>query len=199
MFPPLALFPDVTAIAMAELSRYPLIGPVLRKLDYITVTVDGPRKNQLKQVLDGARKALEEGRPILIYPEGELMRIGSRERYKSGVYHVYNALQCEATPVALSCGLVWPQRKWRKNPGATCVVEFMEPIPAGMKKAAFMAELERRIEGRTMELIKEHGTPEQIAIAEERHSLGLANSDDRRIRSAVNTLSPSDQSESAEA
>ena len=176
-FFPLALYPDLGAIAMLELEKYPLIGPVVRKLDFILVSVEGAKSDQLREVVAGAKRVHAEKRPILIYPEGELMRIGSRQRYKSGVYHIYQALECEVTPVALSCGLVWPQRKWRKNARQRCVIEFMEPIPPGLDRRSFMAELEARIETRTMELIREHGSPEQIALAEERHQLGLTNDD----------------------
>ncbi|MBX2854141.1 MAG: 1-acyl-sn-glycerol-3-phosphate acyltransferase [Rhodobacteraceae bacterium] len=176
-FFPLALYPDLGAIAMLELERYPLIGPVIRKLDFILVSVEGAKSDQLRDVMTGAKRVYAEKRPILIYPEGELMRIGSRQRYKSGVFHIYQTLGCEATPVALSCGLVWPQRKWRKNARQRCVIEFMEPIPPGLDRRTFMAELETRIETRTMELIREHGSSEQIALAEERHRLGLTNND----------------------
>ncbi|MEO1329157.1 MAG: 1-acyl-sn-glycerol-3-phosphate acyltransferase [Pseudomonadota bacterium] len=172
-----AMHPDLSAIAMEELTNYPLLGPILRKLDYILVSVEGKRANQMIQVVSGSRRAHEQGRPILIFPEGELMRVGSRHRYKSGVFHIYQALNCPAHPVALSCGLVWPQRKWRKRPHQTCVLEFLEPIPPGLDQAAFMAELERRIEEGTMALIREHGDPETVAIAEERHRLGLTNED----------------------
>ena len=180
-FIPLALYPDLAAIAMKELSRYPLIGPVIRKLEYILVSVDGGRKNHLREVVEGARVVGEENRPILIYPEGELMRIGSRQRYRSGAFHIYEALGKPAHPVALSCGLIWPKREWRKNIGMTCVVEFMEPIPPGLDKDTFMREIETRIETRTMELIEEHGSPEQIAVARERHRLGMTNDDDERV------------------
>ncbi len=177
VFTPLHLYPDLAAISMIEISRYPLIGPVVRKLDYIMVSVEGRKANQLRQVISGAKHAHAQGRPILIYPEGELMRIGARERYRTGVWHIYNALGVEATPVALSCGLVWPQRKWRKRVNRTCVIEFMKPIPPGLSKNEFMQRIEAEIEGRTMELIREHGTPEDVAIAEERHRLGLNNDD----------------------
>ena len=172
-----AMYPDLTAIAMEELNNYPLLGPILRKLDFIMVSVEGKRANQMIQVVNGSKKAQAQGRPILIFPEGELMRVGSRQRYKTGVYHIYNALKIPAHPVALSCGLVWPQRKWWKRAHQTCVVEFLEPIPPGLDQTAFMTELERRIEEGTMALIREHGDPRIVAVAEERHRLGLTNDD----------------------
>lgn len=182
VFIPLALYPDVAAIAMAELARYPLLGPVLRKLDFILVSLEGPRRNQLGGVVEGVRRVRDQGRPILIYPEGELMRLGSRERYKLGVYHIYETLGAPVVPVAQSLGLIWPQRQWRKNVGQVGVWEFLEPIPPGLDKATFMRELERRIEHGTMALIREHGEPHVVAEAERRFRLGLNNSDSPPVR-----------------
>ena len=169
--------PDTAAVAMQQLANYPLVGPVIRKLGYIIVDVEGAKTNQLRDVIQGSKQVAEEGRPILIYPEGELMRVGSRQRYKTGVFHIYQATGLPATPVALCCGLVWPQRKWTKRFGQTAVMEYLEPIPPGLDKDTFMAEIERRIEEGTMALIREHGDPEIIAIAEERHAKGLTNDD----------------------
>lgn len=177
VFLPLSMWPDLAAIAMLELEHYPLIGRIIRKLEYILVSVEGKRQNQLRQVVQGARKVHEQDRMILIYPEGELMRVGSRERYRSGVWHIYDGLGVAATPLALSCGLVWPRREWWKNIGRTCVFEFLEPIPPGLDKDTFMREIEERIESRCMALIEEHGDPETVALARERHRLGLSNDD----------------------
>ena len=170
-------YPEVAAIAMSELSRYPLIGPVIRKLGYILVSVEGAQRRQLRDVVTGAKQVAAEDRPILIYPEGELMRIGSRQRYKTGVYHIYASTGYEATPVALCSGLVWPQRKWTKKVGQTAVMAYLEPIPPGLDRVTFMAEIEKRIEEGTMALIREHGDPATIAIAEERYAKGLTNDD----------------------
>ena len=145
-----------------------MIGPPLRKLDYILVSVSGKKKNHFGQVIAGAKRVHEQGRMILVYPEGELMRLGSRERYKSGVFHIYETLNVPVVPVAQSLGLIWPQREWRKYIGKTGVWEFMEPIQPGLDKETFMSELEERIETRTIELIREHGDPDIVAVAEKR-------------------------------
>jgi|GEM_PF-2265762 len=92
------IFPDYGAIAMRELDNYPLVGGIVRKLGHIKVTVEGERRNQLPEVLDGARRVHAEGRPILIYPEGTLMHPGRKARYRGGVWHIYNELGVAATP-----------------------------------------------------------------------------------------------------
>ncbi len=156
-----ALFPEYGAIAMQELDNYPLVGGIVRKLGHIKVSVEGPRKNQLPQVLEGAHRVHAEGRPILIYPEGTLMEPGRKLRYRGGVWHIYNDLKVPATPVALSLGLVWPRRDWKKYP-AKSAMEFLEPIPPGLPKNEFMALLEERIETATNALVREQASPARL-------------------------------------
>lgn len=151
------VFPDYGAIAMRELDDYPLVGGIVRKLGHIKVTVDGERRNQLPEVLEGARRVHAEGRPILIYPEGTLMRPGNKSRYRGGVWHIYDELKIPATPVALSLGLAWPRRDWKKYPNP-CAMEFLEPIQPGLPKKEFMALLEERIETATNALVREQGS-----------------------------------------
>lgn len=156
------VFPEYGAIAMRELDKYPLLGRIISKLGYIKVDVTNRRENQLPQVLEGAARVHSEGRPILIYPEGTLMAVGSKLRYRTGVWHIYEMLNEPAYPVALSLGLAWPQRDWHKNPGASCAMEFLEPIQPGLSKQEFMALLEERIEMATNSLIREQAPPETL-------------------------------------
>ena len=105
------------------------------------------------------------------------MRVGSRQRYKTGVFHIYEATGYEVTPVALCSGLVWPKREWTKRAGQTAVMAYLDPIPPGLDKDTFMAEIERRIEEGSMALIREFGEPDIVAVAEERYAKGLTNDD----------------------
>lgn len=155
------VFPNYGAIAMRELDNYPLIGRIVSQLGHIKVTVEGARQNQLPEVLEGAKRVRAEGRPILIYPEGTLMRPGEKMRYRGGAWHIYSELGIAAVPVAKSLSLVWPRRDWRKHPGP-CTMEFLEPIPPGLEKAEFMALIEDRIETASNALIRENASPEQL-------------------------------------
>ena len=167
-----AVFPDYGAIAMRELDDYPLVGRIVSQLGHIKVTVEGERRNQLPEVLAGARRVHAEGRPILIYPEGTLMRPGEKSRYRGGVWHIYDDLGVEAVPVALSLGLAWPRRDWRKNPGGRVAMTFLEPIPPGMPKADFMRELEDRIERGSNDLIREMAPPARLETFAFQHDEG---------------------------
>lgn len=149
------LLPDLAPVAMAELERYPFFGPILRGLGFLLVRTEG-EKGQSAAVAEAARKAVAEGRQVLIYPEGRLMPVGERGPLRSGVWRIYDALQAPAYLVAQDLGRVWPRRAWLKTPGASAALEFLPPIPPGLGKEAFMLELERRLDSAVSALEAEH-------------------------------------------
>ena len=57
-------------------------------------------------------------------------------------------------PVALNSGLFWPRRSFLRRPG-TVLVEFLEPIRPGLDKAAFLKDLQTRIEEASTRLMQE--------------------------------------------
>jgi 1-acyl-sn-glycerol-3-phosphate acyltransferase len=170
-----ALMKNISAVAMKELERTPFFGTILRKLDVVMISVEGGPQGRTQQAVEGARRMKAQGRSMIIYPEGELMKLGAKERYRRGAAHIYEAMGVEAVPVAVSLGVIWPQRRWRKYPGVTGAIEFMEPIPPGMPPDDFLDEVERRIEARTMELIEEHASGPRLEAARDRHRRGLTN------------------------
>jgi 1-acyl-sn-glycerol-3-phosphate acyltransferase len=99
---------------------------------------------------EAARAVLAQGRAILIFPEGTRKKPGAVPDYKPGVAGLYSQLGVDCVPVALNSGVYWTG--FIKRPG-TIVLEFLEPIPPGMKREAFMALLERRIETATAAIL----------------------------------------------
>ncbi|HTC84587.1 MAG TPA: hypothetical protein VK683_09535, partial [Rhizomicrobium sp.] len=87
---------------------------------------------------------------ILIFPEGTRKKPGAAPDYKPGVAGLYGMLEVACVPVALNSGVYWTG--FLKRPG-TIVLEFLEPIPPGLKRDAFMAELQSRIETATDALL----------------------------------------------
>ena len=170
-----SVVPQFSAVAMQELERYPLFGPILRELDMVLVAVDGARQGRTAEVIDGALRMKADGRPMVIFPEAELMSLGAKERYQKGAGHMYEAMAVEAMLVASSLGVIWPRREWRKLAHQTAAVEVLPPIPPGLALDTFMAEAENRIETATMRLIREHAKGDVLAAAEDRHACGVGN------------------------
>jgi len=156
-------FDDLAFVTGDHLERFPLLGTVLRKLGAIVVNNCGGReaREALKHRSADAHAA---GRRILIYPEGNLARVGEKFRYRSGVWHMYRDFDMPVVPLATNLGLFWPQEAFRKSPG-TATLEFLDPIPTGLGKEEFLARLEAVVEDRTAELIAEAtGRPVTPAI-----------------------------------
>jgi 1-acyl-sn-glycerol-3-phosphate acyltransferase len=104
----------------------------------------------LRKMSHAAKTVLGEGRAILIFPEGTRKKPGAAPDYKPGVAGLYAMLDVDCVPVALNSGVHWTG--FFKRPG-TIVLQFLQPIPKGMKRAAFMTLLEERIETATNGLL----------------------------------------------
>ena len=106
----------------------------------------------LKDMVKLARLRFAEGRQILIFPEGTRGLPGAAPDYKPGIAALYRDLGCPCVPMATNSGQHWHAKGFRRTPG-TVVFEFLPPIPPGLKRAEFMAELEARIEAKSTELL----------------------------------------------
>jgi len=169
--------PQFGAVAMQEMERYPFFGPILKKLDLVLVPVSGAPQGRTGKVVEGALRVNAEGRPMFIFPEATLMSLGAKERYRTGAGHLYEAMGVEAVPVASSLGVIWPRREWRKHAHQRAAIEVLAPIPPGLDRETFMAEIEHRIETASIRLIREHAQGDILAAAEDRHARGAANED----------------------
>ena len=57
-------------------------------------------------------------------------------------------------PDAVNSGFFWGRRGFLRHPG-TIIVEFLEPIPAGLDRKSFMGTLEARVEAAAGRLLAE--------------------------------------------
>ncbi len=147
---------DDPAIALKqELTKIPIFGPCLLHAGMIEIA-RGQGTKALRSLIEGARKAVERGSPVVIFPEGTRTAPGEKGTYHPGVAALYKQLALPVVPVALNSGLFWGRRSFVKRPG-TIEVAFLEPIQPGLDRKAFMAELEKRIETATDRLIGEAG------------------------------------------
>ena len=147
------LFDDPAIVLKRELTWIPLVGWFIRKFEMIPVEREkGPAA--LKALVRHARRAIDEGRQILIFPEGTRRPVDAPPDYKPGVAALYTALKVPCVPFALNSGLFWPRRRFWRWPG-TVVVEFLPVIEPGLSRRDFMTELEARIEPAARRLAEE--------------------------------------------
>ena len=147
------LFRDPALLMKRELFWIPLHGWFSYKFQMIAVDREaGP--TALRRMLRAAEKRIEDGREIIIFPEGTRRPPGAPPAYKTGIVLLYNALNVPCVPVALNSGYFWPRRKWTRKPG-TVVVEILDPIPPGLPRAEFLKRLENAIETASDRLLAE--------------------------------------------
>lgn len=147
------LVPDIAVGLKYELTRIPIFGWYLMRGGCIRIDRGGAAR-ALRSLVEGARAAAARGLSILIFPEGTRRGPDDPPDYKPGVAALYAALDLPVVPVALNSGLFWRRRGFIKKPGRI-TVEFLDPIPPGLERRAFMAELQSRIEPATARLLAE--------------------------------------------
>ena len=139
--------PQARFIAKRELIWAPVLGLYAWRIG--CVFVDRGKRGQAitKMVRDVAADSGAPGQ-LTIYPQGTRVAPGGRRPYKMGTGVLYEKLQQPCVPVACNVGVFWPKRGVYRKPGIA-VVEFLSPIPPGLPKGQFMAQLERMIETRS--------------------------------------------------
>lgn len=156
MWDTFALIPllhDPAVVLKDELKWIPFYGWFCLKFAHILVKRD-KAASALKAMLKDARARAADGRHILIFPEGTRATPGAAPAYKPGYVALYEGLELPAVPLALNSGLYWPRRSNLRYPG-TIVVEFLDPLPPGLPRKQFRAEIEARIEAASNRLIRE--------------------------------------------
>jgi len=149
----LTQFDRPTYIYKRELNAIPLFGWHLKRLGQIPVDRGGGAE-AMSQLAARVRAALAEGRQIIIFPEGTRRAIGAEPDYKLGVAQLYRLLGVPCVPVALNTGLAWPRRRFLKQPYRV-VMDFLEPIPAGLPAKTAFRQMQDMIETGSDRLIDE--------------------------------------------
>jgi 1-acyl-sn-glycerol-3-phosphate acyltransferase len=147
------LFEDPCLVLKHELAYFPFFGWFIFKFRHIRVR-RAAGASALKNMTAAAAREIAEGRQIVIYPEGTRRAADDPPAYKPGASALYLKLGAPCVPFALNSGLHWPRREFVKLPG-TIIVEFLPPIPPGLKRREFEKRLETAIETATARLLAE--------------------------------------------
>ncbi len=147
----LAILPAPVYVLKQELMWIPIYGWYAKRIGMIPVDRSAGA-SALKKLLGKARPILAQGRAIVIFPQGTRTPIGSTLPYLPGAYSIAAAAPgTPVVPVALNSGKFWGRRAVLKRPGVI-TLQFLDPLPTGLDRRSFMAQLESRIEAATAEL-----------------------------------------------
>lgn len=108
----------------------------------------------LRTMINEGRRAIADGRPILIFPEGTRTAPGESRSFHVGITALYASLAIPVVPVALNSGVYWPKDSLAKRPGRI-IVQILPPIPPGLPRADFNERLHRAINRESDRLVEE--------------------------------------------
>jgi 1-acyl-sn-glycerol-3-phosphate acyltransferase len=142
-------------VMKAILGWAPFLGWYAKRIGCIFVN-RGKRGAAIIKMLADVRSGAAQPGQLIIYPQGTRVAPGVSRPYKIGTAALYSQLKQPCVPVGANVGVFWPKRGILRHRG-TAVVEFLEPIPAGLTNEAFMRELESRVEASSDALLVEAG------------------------------------------
>jgi len=149
-----ALLPHPSYVLKRSLIYLPVFGWYLVLLKCIYIDRESGA-SAMKRMLREAKARAQDGRSIVIFPEGTRIAPGMPSTYHPGVAALYQHLGLPVIPVALNSGLCWRKNAFIKQPGKI-TIEFLPPISAGLKSREFLAQLNEKIETKSNELLHSH-------------------------------------------
>ena len=135
----IVMLDEPAVVVKRELADIPLWGRAARGYGVIPVERKGSAA-ALRAMLAAARQPMEEGRAILIFPEGTRVTTGDRPPLRAGFAGLYATLGLPVVPVALDSGRLSPRGSFVKHAGIV-TFRFGDPIPPGLPRR----EIEARV------------------------------------------------------
>ena len=135
-----AMFETIEALRLArtpvvvmkrELTTIPLFGWVTLRYGAIGVDREAGAK-ALRTMLAEGKKAVEQQRPVVIFPEGTRVPHGEQPGLRPGFAGLYRALGLPVVPIAHDSGKSWSRGLIKRS--GTIRFKVGEIIPAGLKR-----------------------------------------------------------------
>ena len=115
------IFPPHVWVLKRELLWIPLLGWGMALSQPIAIAREQKRR-AIDQVIRDGRKRLQDGRYVIIFPEGTRVARGEHGRFKLGGARLACAAGCPVLPVAHNAGCFWGRRAFLKKPGVIRVI-----------------------------------------------------------------------------
>lgn len=143
-------FPSMTPHPLAyvfkqELLSIPVFGWALGRLRMVHID-RSKRAEAWAKVAEQGKVLMDEGKWIIMFPEGTRIERGKKGAYKTGATRLAIATGAYVVPIAVTSGRCWPRRSFSFIPG-TIDVSIGEPVSAeGREQGELMEEIERWVE-----------------------------------------------------
>jgi 1-acyl-sn-glycerol-3-phosphate acyltransferase len=135
------LLPLPSYVMKQELTRLPLVGPMLVPAGMIPVD-RAAGATALRRLLQDTAAAAAAGRQIVIFPEGTRVAPGARVDLQPGIAAIATRLNLPVLPVATDSGRRWMRGILGKREGRIHIA-IGPPIAAGSRRKTLLEEIER--------------------------------------------------------
>jgi len=122
------LVPQYVWVLKKELMFIPIFGWALWAIQAIAIWRAKGSK-AMKQVLQQGRSFLEQGRWVVIFPEGTRVPIGEQKDFRAGGVLLAKTANVSIVPIAHNSGQYWPKKSFMKYPGHI-YFHILQPISA---------------------------------------------------------------------
>lgn len=147
------LFNEPGVVLKKELVMIPLWGWFALKAGMIAIDRSN-RDSSLRSITEGAIKLRDQGRPIVIFPQGTRVAVGDSKSYKGGIIKMQEAAELNIIPMALNSGLFWGRNSFLKRPGKV-IFEFLPAMPPHKDPKNAIKVLEATLEEYSNKLVAE--------------------------------------------
>ncbi|MEP5566970.1 MAG: lysophospholipid acyltransferase family protein [Halioglobus sp.] len=143
-------FPSMTSHPLSyvfkkELLRIPVFGWCMGRLNMVHID-RSKRSEAWTKVAEEGLVLMDQGKWIIMFPEGTRTERGKKGAYKAGATRLAVATGAYVIPIAVTSAQCWPRRSFSFIPG-TIDVSIGEPVSAdGREPGELMEEVERWIE-----------------------------------------------------
>ncbi len=134
-------FRPMVWVVKRELIWIPFFGWGLKALDAIAIN-RGTGRQAIRQLVDEGRKRMDQGRIVMLFPEGTRVMPGQYKPFKLGGAILAQKTGYAILPIAHNAGEFWPRHSWIKWPGKVKVVIGKPIDPTGKKPDQIIAEVE---------------------------------------------------------
>lgn len=135
--------PEARFVMKRELVWAPIFG--LYALRVGCIWIKREKRGEASTMMRRLQRNHTETGQIVIYPQGTRVPPGETRPYRRGAAMAYSEFGLPMALAATNAGWFWPKRGLVRGPG-TAVVEFLETLPPGLKRAEVMARMESVIE-----------------------------------------------------
>jgi 1-acyl-sn-glycerol-3-phosphate acyltransferase len=127
------LLPRPSYVLKKELLKIPLFGPLMHPSGMIVVDRSAGARAIRDLIRDG-RRARDDGRQVVIFPEGTRAQPGAPHVIQPGVAALAAAMGVPVIPVATNSGAFWGRNSFLKRPGLIRIA-VGPPLPANLPRA----------------------------------------------------------------